>query len=442
MANSINIQQQIQQIFKQDVLKLIHVITQQAHTKQLSLFMVGGVVRDLLLTMQSTDVDLDFTLEGDAIGFTKYLQQQYGGETLSFPAFGTAKWILTEEVAETLILDFTQLPHHIDLATTRTEIYEYPTALPTVEPSDLQHDLQRRDFTINALAIQLDPNLHDWQLIDLFAGLNDLKQKQLRVLHDESFIDDPTRILRGGRFASRFDFTLETHTSILMQQALPMLGKITGERIRNELMLALQERNPAKTLLLMDSWGVLQAIHPDFQLPENIEQYFQIIHTTEFEWASIENKLGLYWHVLFVTIPPLFLQKICERLLIFGKQQTSLLEASRLFQEQDFLASPQTKPSKIVKRFENVPEISLLSVWVVCQQETIQNNIQQYLTRWRSIQPHTTGKTLQSLGLKPGRHYQVILDKLRNAWLDGKIHTVEEEIQLRTTLLHEVQNNG
>jgi tRNA nucleotidyltransferase (CCA-adding enzyme) len=392
--------------------------------------------------MQSTDVDLDFTVEGNAIEFTEYLQQQYGGETRFFAAFGTAKWILTEEVAQSLALDFSQLPHHIDIATTRTEIYDYPTALPTVQPSDLQHDLKRRDFTINALAIQLSPQAQAWQLIDLFNGLQDLQQKQLHVLHDQSFIDDPTRILRAGRFASRFDFELETHTYNLLKQALPMLARITGERIRNELVLALQEKNPAKTLLLMDSWGIFQVIHPDFQLPENIELIFELIATNAFEWIAIEDPADLYWHSLFAHIPPAQLHNVCERLLIFGKQQTSLLEASNLIQEQAFLASPQTKPSEIVKRVANIPEISLVTVWVVCQQNTVRQNIENYFTQWRSIHSHTTGRTLQSLGLKPGRHYQTILNELRDAWLDGTIQSVSEEIELRDKLLRKAQDNG
>jgi tRNA nucleotidyltransferase (CCA-adding enzyme) len=180
-------------------LALIKLISTKATENNLPIYLVGGLVRDILL--KQTSQDLDFVVEGDAISLAHILADQYGGKVSSHRQFGTAKWIIDKE--NTLLfsqfkesfLNPSELPAAVDLISARTEFYSYPTALPTVKQGSIKLDLQRRDFTINTMAIRLDGS-HYGELYDFWGGLNDINQNLVRVLHSLSFVDDPTRMIR------------------------------------------------------------------------------------------------------------------------------------------------------------------------------------------------------------------------------------------------------
>ncbi|MCA9915600.1 MAG: CBS domain-containing protein, partial [Anaerolineae bacterium] len=182
---------------------LIETVSALAQKSGLPLYMVGGVVRDLLL--ERPNYDIDFVVEADAITFVESLAATYGGDVHSYRPFGTAKWLLDETAAEKLGVKLEQLPDHLDFATARSELYEHPTALPTVYNSGIKLDLRRRDFTINTLAVQLSPQGAMWRVLDFYGGLHDLERGMIRVLHSLSFVDDPTRIIRAVRFAQRLN---------------------------------------------------------------------------------------------------------------------------------------------------------------------------------------------------------------------------------------------
>ena len=192
-----------------------------------SLYLVGGMVRDLLL--ERTNLDLDLVVEGDAINLAQQLRELYQGKITTHPRFNTAK------------LQWDKWS--VDLATARSETYAKPGALPTVKPSSLASDLFRRDFTINTMAIELIPN-HYGQLIDPHRGRDDLEQGLIRILHERSFIDDSTRIWRGLRYEQRLDFQLEPNTLRLLKRDIPRVDTISGDRIRHELELTLKEEFP------------------------------------------------------------------------------------------------------------------------------------------------------------------------------------------------------
>ncbi|MBZ0292399.1 MAG: CBS domain-containing protein, partial [Anaerolineae bacterium] len=221
----------IEETLGTSVAQLVRVIAEHAQSSRLNLYLVGGVVRDLML--QRPNYDIDFVVEQSGIEFARSLHDSFGGDIHSFQPFGTAKWLITDEVVSNLKIDRDQLPKHIDFATARNEFYEHPTALPTVYRSSIKLDLQRRDFTINTLAIQLSPETASGQILDFCGGEADLQAGLIRVLHSLSFVDDPTRILRAMRFKRRLGFTIEARTAELISTALPMLRRITGERIRN-----------------------------------------------------------------------------------------------------------------------------------------------------------------------------------------------------------------
>jgi tRNA nucleotidyltransferase (CCA-adding enzyme) len=203
-----------------------------ADEKGIMLYLVGGVVRDLLLNRKNWDLDL--TVEGDGPAFARLVADRYGASLVSFERFATARLIFSDG-------------RKIDIATTRRESYAQPAALPDVRSASLDEDLYRRDFTINAMAIQLNAARFG-QLHDPYDGRRDLKLKTLRVLYAESFIDDPKRILRAIRFAERFGFHLESGTSRLLQQAAAtnMVARLSGPRLANEIFLLMNERDPGK----------------------------------------------------------------------------------------------------------------------------------------------------------------------------------------------------
>jgi tRNA nucleotidyltransferase (CCA-adding enzyme) len=414
---------------------IINVIAQYADEHKLNLYMVGGVVRDLLL--ERGNLDIDFVVEGDAIQVAQELQARFGGEVHSFRPFGTAKWHLDGQVAASLNLT-QEVPHHIDFAAARNEFYEQPTALPTVYNSSIKLDLGRRDFTMNTLAIQLSPALAFGRVLDFYGGLNDLKSGVIRVLHSLSFIDDPTRILRAVRFKRRLDFTIEQRTRELIETALPMLGRISGERLRNEFDLLLQEREPELGLLELQAMGVPKAIHPEFHISERIPELWKKARALQAPWPlETFNLIDLYWHLLATTLSPEAVSGICQRLLFGHTVAESMVNASILFEQEAFLANPLSKPSAVVKRLSGIGELALLAVWLAADNPLTQQQIQRYMLDWRFVQSNSNGHTLLKSGLKPGPCFRVILERLRDARLDQEIMSDAEEEALLDRLVNQ-----
>ena len=221
------------------------------------LYAVGGFVRDLLLGHPNLDVDL--VVEGDAIRLAQELARRLGGHVRSHRRFGTAKWILPDPLRAPTN---GALPEALDFATARTEFYEHPTALPTVERSSIKQDLHRRDFTINTLAIRLTPDR--WgELLDFYGGRKDLDDRLIRVLHSLSLVEDPTRILRAARFEQRFGFQIEPRTAELIGNALDLLDRVSAERVRHELELLLAETEPERAFCRLAELNVLTVLNPD-----------------------------------------------------------------------------------------------------------------------------------------------------------------------------------
>ncbi|MBA3868126.1 MAG: CBS domain-containing protein, partial [Anaerolineae bacterium] len=423
--------QQFETVLGQAATQTIQTVAELAQKDGVSVYLVGGVVRDLLLGR--ANFDIDFVVEGNAIAFAEAVQKQQSGHLTVFKPFGTAKWkplSTTNEMPE--VVD------HIDFASARYEFYEHPTALPTVYDSSIKLDLQRRDFTINTLAVQISPAAMFGHVVDFYGGLRDLEAQLVRVLHSLSFIDDPTRILRAFRFERRLGFKIETRTSELITTALPMLGRITGERLRNELTLLLKEDQPELGLINLQERGVLAAIHPSLVVGEGVRAAFQRVRTEQSDkMPSVGDRTDLYWHIWLGQIEPELLKAICERLLFGRKVSDSLLQAAELLRHVDELGRPDVRPSAVASRLENVSELALLAVWYVSDNQQVRDRLQQFWSKWRQIQPVATGETLQGLDLKPGPCFKVILARLRQAWLDELVQNETEERQLLDRLIHE-----
>jgi tRNA nucleotidyltransferase (CCA-adding enzyme) len=228
------------------VVEILEAAGREAQRLGFKAFLVGGLIRDLYLGKDNMDVDL--VIEGDGIEFARIFAQRYRAELRFYERFGTAT--LTFPAG-----------FKIDVATARVETYDRPAALPRVRPGRIEDDLYRRDFTINAMAIALSP-ITFGAIMDPFGGRADLKEKKIRVLHDRSFIDDPTRIFRALRFEGRLGFRMDESTQKLMQDALAsgMLDRLEDYRITTELTLILQEEDPRPIIQRFETFGALEPI--------------------------------------------------------------------------------------------------------------------------------------------------------------------------------------
>ena len=265
MAKIINLSSKIEKQLPAELVSFMRTAGEVASSQGQSLYLVGGVVRDLLLGQPNFDLDL--VVEGDAIDLAHQLAQAKQGKLITHPRFNTAK------------LQWDKWS--VDIATARSETYAKPGALPRVKPSSLSNDISRRDFTINTMAVCLNPSRYG-ELIDLYGGMDDLKHKIIRILHEKSFTDDATRILRGLRYEQRLDFQLEPVTLQLLKRDIPMLDTISGDRIRHELELILKEEFPEKVLRRAEELGVLTKLHPALKgngwLAEKFKQARQLSH--------------------------------------------------------------------------------------------------------------------------------------------------------------------
>ncbi len=218
----------------QERLSLLREIGNLADEERVSLYLVGGVVRDLLLKRK--DWDLDLAVEGDGISFARLVADRYGAGLAVFERFATARLAFPDGLK-------------MDIASTRRESYAQPAVLPTVQPASIEEDLSRRDFTINAVALQLNPRQFG-RLLDPYGGQRDLRAHTIRLLHAGSFEDDPTRIFRAIRFEQRFGFRLERSTLRLLAQAAStnLIQHLSGPRLQNDILLLFAEHDPVRAI--------------------------------------------------------------------------------------------------------------------------------------------------------------------------------------------------
>lgn len=410
--------------------ELVSIVAEQAQQEDIALYLVGGVVRDLLLTRKN--LDLDFVLEGDAIAFAHRLVDLFGGRLHSHTPFGTAKWLL--DGADKIR---SPRPHHIDLAAARSESYAQPAALPTVARGDIKDDLRRRDFTINTLAIQLSPAAEMWRVLDFYGGLADLKRRWIRALHPRSFIDDPTRILRALRFSQRLDFAIEPRTAQWIQAALPMLGQITGERLQNELALIWHEPRPEQVILKLKAIGALENVHPAWRISSQLPLWFKACREQTIPWPAATDDLPhLYWHITMAGMPSADAQAICGRLGLSSSLTRSITACANVIENAARLQNPAQRPSQLTRFLENRPPKALQAAWLALMDTPdAQQTIASFMNLWRKQAPAINGHDLKKMGLPPGPRYKEILERLRAARIDGEIRSEAEEWALLHQLL-------
>ena len=426
-------------------LALLCKLAEEADKINLPIFVVGGFVRDLLLGFPS--LDFDIVVEGDAIFFANRIAERYGGRVLTHRRFGTAKWDITSihcELIEAFGLVYdcknAQLPDSLDLITARTEFYEQPAALPTVESSSIKMDLHRRDFTINTLALRLDGD-HYGKIYDYWGGLADLEKGHIRVLHALSFVDDATRLLRAVRFEQRFEFRIEQRTLALMEESLPLLNKLTGARLRHEVNLILAEPKATSMLARLDDLGILKAIHPALPWNDNINDELSELNTHQIDPAwelpkysdHLDIRQTLSTLLWLGQLQEITIRSISSRLRFKSDLKKLLLATKKLHQVETTLIS--ASPSEIVHTLEKIPRIAIYAVYLATSNERLQALLWSYIDQWAFIDPLTTGDDLRQMGLPPSPAYGHILAALRDAWLDGEVQSAEEEQALLQKLV-------
>jgi len=374
------------------------------------LYLVGGLVRDLLL--KKPNFDLDLVVEGDAVALAQELAEIKKAKTTTHPHFMTAK--LTWG-------DFT-----VDFTTARSETYAKPGALPTIKPSSIEDDLFRRDFTINAMAIYLNTSRYG-ELIDHCGGQSDIGHKLVRVIHEKSFIDDATRIWRGLRYEQRLDFQLEETTLKLLKRDTPMLDTISGDRIRYELECIFGEAEPEKVLRRADELGVLKKLHPALKGNGWLRKNFEKARKQS---SPTLPPLGLYLALLTYQLD----SEECDKLSLYlrlPKPVSQIMhDAATLKAKLKMLAYPELTSSYVYRILHRYSPSAITATSIATVSPVTRQHMEIYLHILRYVKPALRGADLLKMGLTPGPQVKKVLARLHEAKLDGKAVTKQDEVAL------------
>ncbi|WP_418789982.1 CBS domain-containing protein [Phosphitispora sp. TUW77] len=393
-------------------------------------FVVGGFVRDLILGVENFDIDL--VVEGDGPGFARSLAQFLCGRVRVHDKFGTAMVILDDNF-------------RIDVATARTEYYEYPAALPKVEVSSLKQDLYRRDFTINAMAVTLSAK-NFGKLVDYFGGRRDLEEGIIRVLYNLSFVEDPTRILRAVRFEQRYGFKIETQTLSLVKRAIKgkMLAKLSADRVREELKHILSEASPTGSILRMCELNIWPFILPDANTgQESLEIIKRLPPAMEFvRCACGYMKLNSWILYLGLLLRDTGCQisLIDEKLRITKEEQKKLIELLCLCPEViiNLSGRQSMKMSQIASVVRELSGEGFAFILAVSTADLVNERVKEYLTHARDNKLLINGEDIKELGYKPAPFFKEALDAVGEARLDGAVVTKDEEINFVSEFLERI----
>ncbi len=384
-------------------------------------YIVGGFVRDLLLGIRNYDVDV--VVEGDGEKLLKELKARFGYKVTTFSRFKTGSVWFPEGF-------------RVDVATARMEYYERPGRLPVVEESSLMQDLYRRDFSINTLAISITGGSFG-ELLDFFGGYRDIKDKVIRVLHNLSFVEDPTRIIRAIRFSLKLGFRIGKTTEYLLKDSVKkgFLRKVEGPRIYKELKLIFTECDPIKVLEVLDRYGVFRSVFSyelSDRVKEGLEEVFRVV-----SWFSIERP-GENVRTYLLFLLPIFEgagdvdslvsffkpPKDEEKVILWAKR-----ELPRVAFELDLSArkGELSGYSRVDSEVGSLPIECALYLLSRVSSRRAKEVVRGYIEKKDSLRPSLRGKDLLGMGYKEGPIIGRIMDELRKAVLDGMVKGRKEE---------------
>lgn len=407
--------------FPGKVFRFLEVVGRLAEKKGYAAYLVGGMVRDLLLGVENLDIDI--TVEGEGIAFAKELADHLSGRVQGKTRFGTAVVTFPGRLK-------------VDVATARSECYEYPASLPKIQASSLREDQWRRDFTINAMSIKLNPEEFG-VLLDFFGGKNDLKRGTIRALHKKSFLDDPTRIFRAVRFAERYGFKIEKYTEELIKEAVKsaIFDELTIERLKNELILIFNDKKPLRAIEKMAELHELKFIHPRLRLNKELRKLLKgVEEALIWQRNSLPEIKIVPWLLYLATLlDQLTLGEVratCQRFRLSQKNEEKIIQGKRgkVKKMKELSKKGKLLPSQIYKYLEGLPPEALLLFRARAEKEA-RERITFYLNELRPLKVQMNGNDLQELGLKPGPQFTEILKSLLYARLDSQIKTKQDEIK-------------
>jgi len=417
-----NIANLLKERLPEKITKLLKDLGEIADGLDFNAYLVGGLVRDAILKRKNLDVDI--VIEGDGIKFAKTCADHLGAKVRSYPKFGTAVLVMPKGFK-------------IDIATARMEHYESPAAPPVVKLSSLRRDLSRRDFTINTLAVHLNKG-HYGTLIDHFGAIRDIKERVLRVIHNLSFVEDPTRILRAIRFEQRFGFRIGKLTESLIQNALNIhcFENLSGQRLFTELKLILEEEDPVGAIERMAGYDLLKFFSPELRLTEEVRETLKSIKGV-LVWFNLlyigvaYKARKVYFLGLTSSLSDGALDNLAKRMQSQDKEILSMISARREMGQALKELSRLKDGSgyslyRILSPFS--PEILLVTM-AKTKSEKIKRSISTFFTRLKGTKVFLKGKDLISMGFTPGPPFKEIFDGLLEAKLDGDVSTKEDEVE-------------
>ena len=403
-----NLQADMKAQLPSHIYELLKDISKSAKETQMPVYLIGGIVRDIILKKPNDDIDI--VVEGNGITFAKKLYADYGGELILHESFKTATWTHPSNI-------------EIDVTSSRLEFYDRPAALPDVESSTLKEDLFRRDFTINAMAIYLNEDGFG-KLIDPFNGQRDLKEKRIKILHNISFIEDPTRILRGIRFETRFNFLMDEQTENLALQSMSSIKNLSANRIVGEMSRLFKEVNPVRS------------IHRLFELKffyqygvERTCEELSTHHATRLQAVyerHIKNQQPEWFDYFLMPFYEANKIQVAKQFAL-RKRDIQFLQEMLKVEEIDHLQTIDKRSDfhLLLKDYSD----SAILFHLAKKSYSNESLIIDYLKRRKNLPPLLTGKDLIEQGLKPSTYFSEILSNLDLAILNDEISTKDEALE-------------
>ncbi|SOC40654.1 CBS domain-containing protein [Salinicoccus kekensis] len=405
-----NLKEEMEKQLPESTNSLLTDISRTAERADMRVYLIGGIVRDLFLERPNDDIDI--VVEGNGIDFAEHLRTDYGGSVKMHETFGTASWIHPSGL-------------YIDVTSARLEYYERPASLPDVELSTLSEDLYRRDFTINSMALCLNPEVFG-DLVDPFNGQADLRSKTIKVLHNLSFIDDPTRILRAVRFETRFDFLMDKQTESLALNSMARMRDLSAHRIVEEMKRLFKDEDPPGTikrlfkLTFWQQFGVDDGSAEQSYIHAGQLKMFYEIHKPP---AGQKARWFNYFAIPFFTSKKMYLMSQFS----LTKRNNKFLQDIRNLSDMEGVERIREPGEfhRFLKHYEDEAIIFMIA------KENMENEdiITSYLKRRIDMPIFLTGEDLIREGMKPGPHFRGILLDLEVAVLNGEINSRDEAVE-------------
>lgn len=394
-----------------------------ADDEGLSIYAVGGFVRDIILGVEN--LDLDIVVEGDALRFAEKLADNYSAQLTKHDKFGTAVVVLQD--------DF-----RIDVVTARKEYYEFPAALPVIEGGTIKDDLFRRDFTINSMAIKLNKSSFG-NIVDFYGGRRDLQRGLIRILYNLSFVEDPTRIFRAIRFEQRYDFRMEEKTEEFAIKAIEsgILSKVSHERINFEFFTMLKESNVLAILERMEELCILKWVYPEIMLTQDLKM---LLKNSEEDLAYLKERLScqeapdrilLYLLILHSNMDSESASKSSENMRLMKEYRGEIM---KLVEARDRVISNLSgnvdiSDYHVYNELKGLSNEILLVLCMLSGEKKAINRIVRYINDLKNIKTYVSGKDLKKLGVKPGPKYAHLLERVLAEKINGRVLIYEEELE-------------